>query len=153
MTQWTPVLLANVSRPNSEKISTYLAGGGYQALRQALQMSPDEITTEVKNSGLRGRGGAGFPTGTKWSFVPKDAPVKYLAVNTDEGEPGTFKDRLIVERDPHSILEGVIIAAATIPQVPSSPEVTSISTRGAILMLVAPFALLMRVLAIAASLG
>jgi NADH-quinone oxidoreductase subunit F len=100
-----------VSRPNSEKISTYLAGGGYQALRQALQMTPDAIITEVKNSGLRGRGGAGFPTGAKWNFVPKDAPVKYLAVNTDEGEPGTFKDRLIVERDPHSILEGVIISA------------------------------------------
>ena len=111
MTQWTPVLLANVTQPNSEKISVYLKNGGYQALRKALQMTPDEVITQVKNSGLHGRGGAGFPTGTKWSFVPKDAPVKYLAVNTDEGEPGTFKDRLIVERDPHSILEGVIISA------------------------------------------
>ena len=111
MTQWTPVLLANVTQPNSEKISIYLKNGGYQALRKALQMTPDEVIAEVKNSGLRGRGGAGFPTGTKWGFVPKDAPVKYLAVNTDEGEPGTFKDRLIVERDPHSILEGVIISA------------------------------------------
>ncbi len=111
MTTWTPVLTARVYSPNSEKISSYLASGGYQALRKALTLSPDEIIAEVKASGLRGRGGAGFPTGTKWGFIPKDAPVKYLAVNTDEGEPGTFKDRLIVERDPHSILEGVIIAA------------------------------------------
>lgn len=111
MAQWQPVLLANVHRPNSEKIDTYLRYGGYEALRKALQMSPETIIAEVKASGLRGRGGAGFPTGMKWGFMPKDAPVKYLAVNTDEGEPGTFKDRLIVERDPHSILEGVIITA------------------------------------------
>jgi NADH-quinone oxidoreductase subunit F len=111
MAQWQPVLLANVHRPNSEKIDTYLQYGGYEALKKALKMSPDDIIAEVKASGLRGRGGAGFPTGVKWGFMPKDAPVKYLAINTDEGEPGTFKDRLIVERDPHSILEGVIIAA------------------------------------------
>jgi NADH-quinone oxidoreductase subunit F len=77
-------------------------------------MPPAEVIAEVKSSGLRGRGGAGFPTGTKWGFISKDAPIKYLAVNTDEGEPGTFKDRLIVERDPHAILEGVIIAAYAI---------------------------------------
>ncbi|HOO45085.1 MAG TPA: NADH-quinone oxidoreductase subunit NuoF [Deltaproteobacteria bacterium] len=111
MVKWQPVLLANVHRPNSEKIATYLDHGGYESLRKALKMSPEEIISEVKASGLRGRGGAGFPTGVKWSFISKDAPVKYLAVNTDEGEPGTFKDRLIVERDPHSILEGVIISA------------------------------------------
>ncbi len=114
MAEWEPVLLANVHRPNSEKIGTYLAHGGYQALRKALTMSSEAVIAEVKASGLRGRGGAGFPTGVKWGFLPKDAPVKYLAVNTDEGEPGTFKDRLIVERDPHSILEGVIIAAYAI---------------------------------------
>ena len=114
MTAWQPVLLANVNRPNSERISTYLAHGGYEGLRKALQMSPAVIIAEVKASGLRGRGGAGFPTGMKWGFMPADAPVKYLAVNTDEGEPGTFKDRLIVERDPHSILEGVIIACYAI---------------------------------------
>lgn len=106
-----PVLLANVNRPNSEKIDTYRRFGGYEAIRKALNMSPDAIIKEVTASGLRGRGGAGFPTGVKWGFMPKDAPVKYLAVNTDEGEPGTFKDRLIVERDPHSILEGLIIAS------------------------------------------
>ena len=111
MSSWQPVLLANVNRPNSEKITTYLAHGGYQALQKALTLSPDAIIQEVKASGLRGRGGAGFPTGVKWGFMPKDAPIKYLAVNTDEGEPGTFKDRLLVERDPHSILEGLIIAA------------------------------------------
>lgn len=111
MTEWQPVLLANVNRPNSEKISTYLAHGGYEALRKALTMTPEAVTAEVKASGLRGRGGAGFPTGVKWGFIARDAPVKYLAVNTDEGEPGTFKDRLIVERDPHTILEGLIIAA------------------------------------------
>ena len=111
MGAWQPVLLANVNRPNSEKIGTYLSHGGYEALRKALRMPPEDIIAEVKASGLRGRGGAGFPTGVKWGFLPKDAPVKYLAINTDEGEPGTFKDRLIVERDPHSILEGVIIAA------------------------------------------
>ncbi len=111
MLEWKPVLLANVNQPNSEKITTYLDHGGYEALRRALKMIPDQVIQEVKASGLRGRGGAGFPTGVKWGFIAKDAPVKYLAVNTDEGEPGTFKDRLIVERDPHSILEGVIIAA------------------------------------------
>jgi NADH-quinone oxidoreductase subunit F len=111
VTRWDPVLLARVNDPNSEKITSYLDHGGYTALRKALAMTPDAVIQEVKASGLRGRGGAGFPTGAKWSFMPKDAPVKYLAVNTDEGEPGTFKDRLVVERDPHSILEGVIIAA------------------------------------------
>ncbi len=114
MTTWTPVLLSRVNRPNSEKITTYLDSGGYTALRKALAMSPADVIAEVKASGLRGRGGAGFPTGSKWGFIPKDAPVKYLAVNTDEGEPGTFKDRLIVERDPHAILEGVVIAAYAI---------------------------------------
>jgi NADH-quinone oxidoreductase subunit F len=111
---WTPILLSRVTEPNSEKIGSYLRTGGYEALRKALTMSPEAIIAEVKASGLRGRGGAGFPTGMKWGFIPTDAPVKYLAVNTDEGEPGTFKDRLIVERDPHSILEGVIIAAYAI---------------------------------------
>lgn len=114
MAEWTPVLLANVERPNSEKIGVYLAHGGYEALRKALTMPPEAVIAEVKASGLRGRGGAGFPTGVKWGFVDKSAPVKYLAVNTDEGEPGTFKDRLIVERDPHAILEGVIISAYAI---------------------------------------
>lgn len=115
---WQPILTRNVQRPNAEKITTYLDHGGYQALRKALTMAPADVIELVKRSRLRGRGGAGFPTGLKWSFVPKGADViRYLAVNTDEGEPGTFKDRAIVERDPHQILEGVIIAAYAIQAV------------------------------------
>ena len=105
------VLTRNVGIPNSERIAVYLDRGGYTALRKALQMAPDELIGVVKDSGLRGRGGAGFPAGLKWSFMPKGAMTKYVCVNTDEGEPGTFKDRLLVEHDPHSIIEGVIIAA------------------------------------------
>ncbi|NLE44010.1 MAG: NADH-quinone oxidoreductase subunit NuoF [Chloroflexi bacterium] len=105
------VLTRNVGIPNSERISVYLERGGYTALRKALQMSSDELISAVKQSGLRGRGGAGFPAGLKWGFMPKDPVTKYVCVNTDEGEPGTFKDRLLVEHDPHSIIEGVIIAA------------------------------------------
>ncbi|MGB9640278.1 MAG: NADH-quinone oxidoreductase subunit NuoF [Anaerolineales bacterium] len=107
-----PVLTRNIHRPDSEKIITYLANGGYEAVRVALTKSPQDIIDMVKRSGLRGRGGAGFPAGLKWSFMPKDPKVpKIVAVNTDEGEPGTFKDRELVERDPHQIIEGVIIAS------------------------------------------
>lgn len=94
-------------------VTAYEQAGGYQALRKALgQMSPADVTNEVKNSNLRGRGGAGFPTGSKWSFVPigQDAPhPKYLVVNGDEMEPGTFKDRLLMESAPHQLVEGAII--------------------------------------------
>jgi len=92
----------------------YKSAGGYQGIRKALPMEPKEITDLVTKSGLRGRGGAGFPTGKKWSFVPmgEDAPrPKYLIVNADEMEPGTFKDRLLMEGDPHQLLEGVALAA------------------------------------------
>ncbi len=107
-----PILTRNIHRPDSEKIGVYLAHGGYQAVRKALTLEPEEIIEMVKRSGLRGRGGAGFPAGVKWGFMPQDADVqKIVAVNTDEGEPGTFKDREIVERDPHQVIEGVIIAA------------------------------------------
>jgi NADH-quinone oxidoreductase subunit F len=108
-----PVLTANIHRPDAEKIAVYLAHGGYEAARKALtQHTPDELIEMVKRSGLRGRGGAGFPAGVKWGFMPKDPAVeKIVAVNTDEGEPGTFKDRQIVERDPHQVIEGVLIAA------------------------------------------
>lgn len=111
MTSFEPVLTRNLRIPDSEKIITYMKHGGYDNARSALKMMPDEIIEMVKRSGLRGRGGAGFPAGVKWSFMPKTAPQKIVAVNTDEGEPGTFKDREIVERDPHSVIEGVIIAA------------------------------------------
>jgi NADH-quinone oxidoreductase subunit F len=96
-------------------LKDYEKAGGYRGLRKALrEMAPQEVTKLVKGSNLRGRGGAGFPTGQKWSFVPmgEEAPrVKYLLVNGDEMEPGTFKDRLLLEGDPHQLLEGVIIAA------------------------------------------
>jgi NADH-quinone oxidoreductase subunit F len=101
--------------PNSASIDTYLATEGYQALRKALEMKPEEIINEVKASNLRGRGGAGFPTGMKWSFVPRESPKpKYIVVNADEGEPGTCKDRLLMEFDPHQIIEGVLIAGLAV---------------------------------------
>jgi NADH-quinone oxidoreductase subunit F len=96
----------------------YEQAGGYQAVRRALKdMAPGEVTQVVKDSRLRGRGGAGFPTGVKWSFVPmgEDAPrPKYLVVNADEMEPGSFKDRLLLEGDPHQLLEGMIVSAYAI---------------------------------------
>jgi NADH-quinone oxidoreductase subunit F len=99
--------------PNSHTLDTYLQHDGYKALEKALkEMKPDEVTEEVKKSALRGRGGAGFPTGLKWSFVPKDSPKpKYIVCNADESEPGTFKDRAVMENDPHSLIEGCLIAA------------------------------------------
>jgi NADH-quinone oxidoreductase subunit F len=108
------VLTRNIHKENSTSIDVYEAGGGYQALRKAVGMSPDEVTEEVKNSGLRGRGGAGFPTGLKWSFMPKEVDPKrphYLLNNADESEPGTFKDRLLMEKDPHLVLEGTMVGA------------------------------------------
>jgi NADH-quinone oxidoreductase subunit F len=110
-TQFEPILTRNVGIPNSEKIGVYLARGGYSALKKALQMPPEDVTAEVQDSGLRGRGGAGFPAGLKWGFMPKGDQTKYVCINTDEGEPGTFKDRLLVEHDPHAIIEGAIIAS------------------------------------------
>lgn len=101
--------------PNSRSIKTYMEKGGYSALRKALAMKPDQIIETVKASGLRGRGGAGFPTGMKWSFVPKnDTGPKYLLCNNDEGEPGTFKDRYICELSPHMLVEGMIIGGFAI---------------------------------------
>src|SRR5581483_3876430 len=96
-------------------IDRYLELDGYKAVQKALTMTPDAIIAEVKTSNLRGRGGAGFPTGMKWSFVPKEAAKpKYILCNGDESEPGTCKDRLIFEHDPHSVIEGVMIAALAI---------------------------------------
>src|SRR5215218_6190205 len=93
-------------------LKVYQETGGHAALKKALQMSPADVTDEVKKSALRGRGGAGFPTGIKWSFVPKGSPKpKYLVCNADESEPGTFKDRYLMERDPHALIEGMLIAA------------------------------------------
>src|SRR5207253_4477746 len=109
------VLLANIDKPNSTAIDTYVASGGYESARKALSMAPADITQIVKDSELRGRGGAGFPTGMKWSFVPKNAPKPtYLLCNADESEPGTFKDRVIMEKDPHLLIEGMIICGFAI---------------------------------------
>ena len=96
-------------------LDRYLELDGYKAVQKALSMEPDAIINEVKTSNLRGRGGAGFPTGMKWSFVPKQSPKpKYVLCNGDESEPGTCKDRLIFEHDPHAVIEGVMIAAMAI---------------------------------------
>lgn len=92
----------------------YKKNGGYVQLAKALKMQPQQIIDEVKASGLRGRGGAGFPTGTKWSFLPKNNEPRYLLCNADEGEPGTFKDRMMMERAPHQLIEGMIISAFAI---------------------------------------
>jgi NADH-quinone oxidoreductase subunit F len=91
------------------KIDEYVKQGGYKAIRKALRMKPEEILEEVKKANLRGRGGAGFPAGVKWGFVPKVDKPKYLCVNADEGEPGTFKDRYIMSHNPHMLIEGIII--------------------------------------------
>ena len=107
MPTFEPVLLRRVGKPNSASLETYRADGGYRALEKALKMAPAEVTETVKASGLRGRGGAGFPTGVKWTFLPKDAATVYLAVNADESEPGTFNNRIIMEGDPHQIIEGI----------------------------------------------
>jgi NADH-quinone oxidoreductase subunit F len=112
VTVYEPVLLRNRSVPNSIDIGVYESRGGYAAARKALtEMQPARIVDLVKASGLRGRGGAGFPTGVKWGFVPKGDMLKYLVCNCDEAEPGTFNNRELVETDPHQLLEGMIIAA------------------------------------------
>lgn len=109
------ILLRDLDIPDIHDLRVYLANGGYEGLRKALgQHTPDEVIEIVKASGLRGRGGAGFPTGVKWSFVPKDVFPKYVCVNADESEPGTFKDRQLMEKNPHQVLEGALIAAYAI---------------------------------------
>jgi NADH-quinone oxidoreductase subunit F len=109
------VLMRNFANADSHTLNAYRGGGGYAAWDKARQMEPAAITEEVKKANLRGLGGAGFPTGAKWSFIPKThtGPV-YLVVNADEGEPGTFKDRYLLERDPHALIEGMLIAARAI---------------------------------------
>ncbi len=110
------IVLRNSGIIDPESIDEYIGAGGYEAWEKALtQMQPTDIVNEMKASGLRGRGGAGFPTGLKWSFTaPLQAEQKYVVVNADEGEPGTFKDRLIMEGDPHQLLEGIMICARAI---------------------------------------
>jgi len=111
-----PVISRRFGIPNSKKIDVYMQNDGYQALEKALkQMTPDLIVEEVKKSNLRGRGGAGFPTGMKWSFVPKDtSKPKYVLANCDESEPGTSKDRPLLEMDPHQLIEGMAITGRAV---------------------------------------
>src|SRR5207248_7946271 len=109
------VLMRNFGRRDSHTLAAYRAAGGYAAWEKAKTLEPTAIVDEVKKSNLRGLGGAGFPTGMKWSFIPKahTGPV-YLVVNADEGEPGTFKVRYLLERDPHALIEGMLITARAI---------------------------------------
>ena len=112
----TPLISKNWGIKDSRKIDVYLKHEGYRALEKALkEMAPESIIEEVKKSNLRGRGGAGFPTGMKWSFVPKDSPkARYVICNADESEPGTCKDRPLMEMDPHQLIEGIVIAGKAI---------------------------------------
>ena len=107
------IVTKNLDVPGIDRIDVYRAHGGYEALAKALRdFQPDDLVEEVKRSGLRGRGGAGFATGVKWSFLPKESPKpRYLCVNCDESEPGTFKDRMLMELNPHLIVEGTIITS------------------------------------------
>lgn len=110
-----PVLLKRIAKPDSTALAGYRTDGGYEALRKALAMPSDDVTNLVKDAGLRGRGGAGFSAGSKWSFLPKNhsGPI-YLCVNADESEPGTFNNRILMEQDPHQLLEGIAIACHAI---------------------------------------
>src|SRR5437868_15168859 len=121
------LLLRNIGVPESHTLATYQACGGYRSWRKVVEsMKPDDVIGEVKKAALRGRGGAGFPTGMKWSFVPKDSPkARYVVCNADESEPGTFKDRYLMERDPHMLIEGMLIAAYAL-----GAKVNYIYTRG-----------------------
>ena len=111
----TRVVSKNFAIEGSETLDVYLANDGYKAFRKAKEMTPEAIVEEVKTSGLRGRGGAGFPTGLKWSFVPRNSPKpRVIVINADESEPGTCKDRLLMEYDPHQLIEGILIAGLAV---------------------------------------
>ncbi len=107
-----PGQLANIDKPESHTLRVYESTGGYQALRRVLrELAPTDVIEQVKSSGLRGRGGAGFPTGLKWTFLPKDHPGPiYFCCNADESEPGTFNNRILMELDPHQVIEGLILS-------------------------------------------
>jgi len=106
------LLLEDIDTPGLATLAIYERRGGYKALRKALKLGPEKLLRELEASGLRGRGGAGFSMGKKASFIPKGTMDKYLCANADESEPGTFKDRLLMQKDPHRLIEGIIIAAA-----------------------------------------
>ena len=108
------ILLRGREIENIEQLDVYEKHGGFEGLKKSLTMTPAEAIDQVKASGLRGRGGAGFPTGVKWSFIPQHEPVKYVTVNADESESGTFKDREIMEKNPYQLIEGSLICAYAI---------------------------------------
>jgi NADH-quinone oxidoreductase subunit F len=111
----TRVVSKNFGIPDSHRLDTYLANDGFKAFLKARQMTPEAIVEEVKTSALRGRGGAGFPTGLKWSFVPRNSPKpRVIVINADESEPGTCKDRLLMEYDPHQMIEGILVAGLAV---------------------------------------
>ena len=110
MAAFEPVLSRNWNVPDSHTLKVYESRGGYQAARKALASDPDSVVTLVKDSELRGRGGAGFPCGLKWTFLPKDRKETLMCINADESEPATFNNRLLMEKDPHQLLEGILIA-------------------------------------------
>src|SRR5580704_4407701 len=108
----TRIIFKNIDRPDwTNDIDCYLKDGGYADMKKAFAMPPQDIVNEVKASGLRGRGGAGFPCGVKWGFIKPGGPKPvYLICNADESEPGTFKDRYIIHQDPHQLIEGTMIS-------------------------------------------
>src|SRR5499427_5372237 len=125
-TDYQRVLLTHPGRTTPVSLTEYREEDGYAGWEKALKtMTPEQVVEEVKASGLRGRGGAGFPTGTKWSFIPKSPGAKYVAVNADESEPGTFKDRELMEVEPHRVLEGIALCCYAI-----SAETAFIYIRG-----------------------
>jgi NADH-quinone oxidoreductase subunit F len=108
------IITSRFGHDDSHTLTRYVATGGYQALRKALEMSPAAVGEEVKTASLLGRGGAGFPAGVKWTLAPENVWPRYLVVNGDESEPGTYKDRILMERDPHQLIEGVLLACYAI---------------------------------------
>ncbi|NCY17065.1 MAG: NADH-quinone oxidoreductase subunit F, partial [Actinobacteria bacterium] len=108
------IITSRFDHEDSFTLARYEATGGYQALRKALGMAPAAVADEVKSASLLGRGGAGFPAGVKWGLAPAEVWPRYLVVNGDESEPGTYKDRLLMERDPHQLIEGVLLACYAI---------------------------------------
>lgn len=108
------LITARFDQEDAHTLAGYQSSGGYTALRKALGSAPEAVLAEVKAANIQGRGGAGFPAGTKWGFLPADVSPRYLVVNGDESEPGTYKDRLLLERDPHQLIEGVLIASYAI---------------------------------------
>ena len=113
---YEPVLLARINKADPHRLEGYRADGGYAAFERALrEKKPEDVVTQVKDSGLRGRGGAGFPTGLKWTFLPKEHPGPiYLCINADESEPCTYNNRILMEKDPHQVLEGIMLACYAI---------------------------------------